>query len=456
MNVTMNKLDNVNATLTVVLEEKDYQDKVKKTLREINQNRPEPGFRPGKVPAGLIQKKYGKAVKYDVINREVADAIYNYIKENQLQVLGNPVPVKNDDFNLEDKDFTFEFKVGIAPAIDTHVNKDMHIPYYTIEVSEDMTKRQDEMLRRRYGSQVPGETVEPNALVKGVITELDENGEPKAEGIVVENGIVSPQYFKSEEQRNLFIGKHVGDTVRFNPAATCDGSETELASMLNIAKEDTANHHGDFNLEIKEIIVLKPAEDTQEFFDNVFGKDKVHNAEEYAAALKDMIAKQLEADSNFRFTIDGKDTILKAVGDIELPDAVLKDYLKQQDEKLNDENIDAEYDRLRPDLVWQLVREAVAKQLEVKVTREDALELAKAIAQNQFAQYGMSGLPDDVLNKYAEDMMSNEKTREQIFNQAVDSRIWAEVKEAVTADDKTVTVEEFNALFKAPEAAAAE
>lgn len=452
MNVTMNKLDNVNATLTVALEEKDYQDKVKKALREINQNRPEPGFRPGKVPAGLIQKKYGKAVKYDVINREVADAIYNYIKENEIQVLGNPVPVKNDDFNLDDKDFTFEFKVGIAPAIDTHVNKEMHIPYYTIEVSEDMIQRQDEMLRRRYGSQVPGDTVEPNALVKGVITELDENGAPKAEGIVVENGIVSPQYFKSDEQRDLFIGKHVGDVVRFNPAATCEGNEAELSSMLGIAKEETAAHHGDFNLEIKEIIVLKPAEDGEEYYTNVFGKDKVHDAEEYKAALKDMIANQLQADSNYRFTIDGKDVILKAVGDIELPDAILKDYLKQQDEKLNDENIDAEYDRLRPDLVWQLVREAIAKQLEVKVTRDDALELAKAIAQNQFAQYGMSGLPDDVLTKYAEDMLNNDKTREQIFNQAVDSRLWAEIKQTVTVDDKTVSVEDFNALFKAPDA----
>lgn len=452
MNVTMNKLDNVNATLTVALEEKDYQDKVKKALREINQNRPEPGFRPGKVPAGLIQKKYGKAVKYDVINREVADAIYNYIKENEIQVLGNPVPVKNDDFNLDDKDFTFEFKVGIAPAIDTHVNKEMHIPYYTIEVSEDMIQRQDEMLRRRYGSQVPGDTVEPNALVKGVITELDENGAPKAEGIVVENGIVSPQYFKSDEQRDLFIGKHVGDVVRFNPAATCEGNEAELSSMLGIDKEETAAHHGDFNLEIKEIIVLKPAEDGEEYYTNVFGKDKVHDAEEYKAALKDMIANQLQADSNYRFTIDGKDVILKAVGGIELPDAILKDYLKQQDEKLNDENIDAEYDRLRPDLVWQLVREAMAKQLEVKVTRDDALELAKAIAQNQFAQYGMSGLPDDVLTKYAEDMLNNDKTREQIFNQAVDSRLWAEIKQAVTVDDKTVSVEDFNALFKAPDA----
>lgn len=451
MNVSMNKIDNVTATITVSLEEKDYQDKIKKTLKEINMSRPEPGFRPGKVPAGLIQKKYGKAVKYDVINKEVSDALYNYIKENEIQVLGNPVPVKNEAFNLDDKDLTFEFTVGIAPEIDTHVNKEMHIPYYTIEVTDEMIQRQDEMFRRRYGAQVPGDTVEPNALVKGVITELDENGEPKAEGIVVETGIVSPQYFKSDEQRDLFIGKHVGDVVKFNPAATCDANETELSSMLNIPKEETAAHHGDFNLEIKEIIVLKPAEDGQEFFDNVFGKDRVHNAEEYKEGVRNIIASQLAADSNFRFTIDGKNVITETIGEIELPDSVLKDYLKTQDEKLTDENIEEEYAKMRPDLVWQLEREAIAKQLQVSVKQEDMLELAKAIAQNQFAQYGMTAVPDDVLNKYANDMLQNERTREQIANQALDSVLWAKIKDAVTVENKTVSVDEFNKLFESPE-----
>ena len=413
----MNKIDNVTATVTVSLEEKDYQDKIKKTLKEINMSRPEPGFRPGHVPAGLIQKKYGKAVKYDVINKEVSEALYNYIKENEIQVLGNPVPKKNEEFDLDNKEFTFEFTVGVAPEIDTKVNKEMHIPYYTIEVTEDMIQRQDEMFRRRFGAQVPGDTVEPNALVKGVITELDEQGQ-------------------------------------FNPAATCEGNETELSSMLGIDKADTKNHHGDFNLEIKEIIVLKPAEDGEEFFENVFGKDQVHNAEEYKEGLRKLIADQLSADSNYRFTIDAKDVITKAIGDIELPDAVLKDYLKMQDEKLTDDNIEEEYAKMRPDLVWQLEREAIARQFEVKVTRDDMLALAKAVAQNQFAQYGMTAVPDDVLAKYAGEMLENERTRDQIANQTVDAALWAKVKDAVTVDDKTVSVEDFNKLFAAPEAEA--
>lgn len=455
MNVTLTKIDNVTAKVTVSIEENDYQDKIKKTLREINMSRPEPGFRAGHVPAAILRKKYGKAVKYDVINKVVADALYDYIKENDVKVLGNPVPVKNDDFNLEDKDFTFDFNVGLAPEIDTHVNKEMHIPYYTIEVTDEMIERQDEMFRRRYGSQVPGDAVEPNALVKGVITELDENGEAKAEGVVVESGIVSPQYFKSEEQRALFMEKHVGDIVKFNPAATCEGNDAELASMLNIDKEQTADHHGDFNFEIKEILVLKPAEDGQEYFDNVFGKDKVHNADEYKENLRTLIAGQLAADSNYRFTIDGKEAITNAIGEIELPDEVLKDYLKTQDEKLTDENIDEEYTKMRPDLVWQLEREAIAKQLDIKVTKEDMLQLAKAVAQNQFAQYGMTAVPDDVLAKYANEMLENERTRDQIANQTVEAALWAKVKEAVTIDGKTLSVEDFNKLFAAPEAAEA-
>lgn len=452
MNVTINKIDAVNATITVSLEEKDYQDKVKKTLREINMTRPEPGFRPGKVPAGLIQKKYGKAVKYDVVNKEVTDALYNYIKDNEIQVLGNPMPATKEEFDLEAVDFTFTFNVGIAPEIDTHVNKDLTVPYYTIEVSDEMVERQNEMYRNRFGAQVPGETVEPNALVKGVITELNEEGNVKEGGILNENGIVSPQYFKNDDQRVAFMDKKLGDVVKFNPWVACGESVVELSSMLNIDKADAEQAKGEFNFEIKEIIVLRQAELNQEFFDNAVGKDKAHNEEEYKEALKAMIAQQLASDSNYRFSIDAKEAIEKAVGEIELPDAILKDYLMTQDEKFNAENIDEEYQKMRQDLVWQLVREAIAKQYQLKVEEQDILAVARMIAQSQFAQYGMTNLPDDVLDKYGRDMMNDPKSREHIVNQAVDMKLYHIIRENVTLEEKTVTVEQFNELFKPAEA----
>lgn len=452
MNVTINKIDAVNATITVSLEEKDYQDKVKKTLREINMTRPEPGFRPGKVPAGLIQKKYGKAVKYDVVNKEVTDALYNYIKDNEIQVLGNPMPATKEEFDLEAVDFTFTFNVGIAPEIDTHVNKDLTVPYYTIEVSDEMVERQNEMYRNRFGAQVPGETVEPNALVKGVITELNEEGNVKEGGILNENGIVSPQYFKNDDQRAAFMDKKLGDVVKFNPWVACGESVVELSSMLNIDKADAEQAKGEFNFEIKEIIVLRQAELNQEFFDNAVGKDKAHNEEEYKEALKAMIAQQLASDSNYRFSIDAKEAIEKAVGEIELPDAILKDYLMTQDEKFNAENIDEEYQKMRQDLVWQLIREAIAKQYQLKVEEQDILAVARMIAQSQFAQYGMTNLPDDVLDKYGRDIMNDPKSREHIVNQAVDMKLYHIIRENVTLEEKTVTVEQFNELFKPAEA----
>ena len=452
MNVTINKIDAVNATITVSLEEKDYQDKVKKALRDINMTRPEPGFRPGKVPAGLIQKKYGKAVKYDVVNKEVTDALFNYIKDNEIQVLGNPVPATKEEFDLEATDYTFTFNVGVAPEIDTHVNKDLTVPYYTIEVSDEMVDRQSDMYRNRYGAQVPGETVEPNALVKGVITELNEDGSIKEGGILNENGIVSPQYFKNDDQRAAFMDKKLGDVVKFNPWVACGESVVELSSMLNIDKEVAENTKSEFNLEIKEIIVLRQAELNQEFFDNAVGKDKAHNEEEYRAALKEMIEKQLSSDSNYRFSIDAKEAIQKAVGDIELPDAVLKEFLMQQDENLNEENIETEYQRIRPDLVWQLTREAIAKQLELKVEEQDILAVARMLAQSQFAQYGMTNLPDDVLDKYGRDILNDPKSREHVVNQAVDMKLYYAIRENVTIDNKTVSVQQFNELFAPAEA----
>lgn len=448
MKVDYAKIDDVNGELTVVLEEKDYADKVKKQLKEISKNHAEPGFRPGHVPAGLIQKKYGASVKYDVINKEVGSAIFDYIKENNLHVLGNPVPMQDEAFDINGTDFTLKFKVGVAPEFDTHVNKDLHVPYYTIKVTDEMIDRQDEQFTRRFGKQEQGEVVDATALVKGVITELDENGNVKEGGIVVENGIVSPQYFKSEDQRKLFEGKHVGDIVRFNPAATCDSNATELASMLNIAKEETENHKGDFNMEIKEIIVLKPAEHNQEFFDMVFGADKVHNEEEYRAALRDMIAASLVNDSNYRFTIDAKKAIQEAIGELKLPDEVLKDFLKSQNEALNNENIDEEYVRLRPELEWELEKEAVAAQLDIKVEDSDLLNTARMMARSQFAQYGMTNVPDETLDRYAQDILKDERARNQVYNQTVDMKLFGGIRATVSVDDKEVSVEEFNDLFR--------
>ena len=448
MKVDYAKIDDVNGIITITLEENDYADKVKKELKEIAKKHAEPGFRAGKVPAGIINKKYGKSVKYDVINKEVGNALYEYIKNEKLHVLGNPIPQQGAEFDIDAKDFELKFKVGIAPEIDTHVNKDLHVPYYKIQVTDEMVDTQDKQFRRRYGKQEPGDTVDGTALVKGVITELNEDGTVKEGGIVVENGIVAPEYFKNEDQKNIFLGKKVGDVFTFNPAATCDANPAELSSMLNVSKEDAENHKGDFQFDVKEIIVLKPAEYNEEFFKTVFGNEDIKTEEDYKKAVKELIESALANDSNYRFTIDAKNAIVDAVGDLVLPDDVLKAFLKEQNEALTEENIDEEYVHVRPELTWELIKEAIAGQFDVKVTEEDALNTARLIARQQFAQYGMMNVPEEALDRYAHDILKDKKGAQQIYNQTGDFKLFEAIRENVSADEKEVTVEEFNNLFR--------
>lgn len=451
MKIDYSKLNDVTGEITMVVEESDYADKVKKQLKEIGKKHAEPGFRPGKVPAGLIAKKYGNAVKYDEINKLVGDAIFNYIKENNLNVLGNPIPDKANAINDDATEFTLRFKVGVAPEFDVKADKDVTIPYYNIEVTDEMIDRQDDSLRRRMGKQQPGDEVDATALVKGVITELNEDGSVKDGGVVVENGIVGPAYFKSEAQRELFIGKKVGDTVVFNPAETCEANPTELSSMLNLPKEEAENHKGDFNFDIKEIIVLKPAELNEEFFKETFG-DNVKTVEEYRDAVRKMIETSLKGDQNYRFSVDAKKVLLDNVGDLQLPDEILKEFLINQNESLNAENIDTEYAGIRNQLIWDLTKDKLAQQLEVKVEEEDLLNTARLLARNQFAQYGMANVPEDAVEHYAGEILKDEKARNSVYNQTAEMKLFSKLMEVVNLDTKQVSVDEFNKLFTQSEA----
>ncbi|MCH5239359.1 MAG: hypothetical protein J1F38_03975 [Muribaculaceae bacterium] len=448
MNVEFKKLDNVTGELTVTLEEKDYADKVKKQLKEIGKNRPEPGFRSGHVPMGMLEKKYGPAVKYDIVNREIADAVYDYIRDEKLRVLGQPVADKDNEFKEGEKDFTFKFKLGLAPDIDLKLGKDLKIPYYTIAVSDEMVDQEIAALRKRFGVQGPGEETEPDAVIKGVISELNPDGSVKEDGIVVDNGILAPIHFTNEEQKKLFEGKHPGDVVVFNPSASCNNNATEMSSMLNIDKEAIDQHQGDFNFEIKEIIVLKPAELNQEFFDNAVGKDKAHNEDELKEAVKGLLKDQLKGESDFRFTIDAHAVIEKKVGDVQLPEEVLKHFLISQNEGLNSENIDEEFGKIRQQLVWDLTKDEIVKKYSVEVSEDDLLNEARAAVYRQLSQYGPASLTEGLIDHYAHEVVKDPKNRESFERNALNKKIFEVVKEQVTLDNKELSIEDFRKLYQ--------
>lgn len=449
MNVTMQKTDAVSARLTVNVEENDYKDTVVKKLKEIGRTHQIPGFRKGHVAIADLHRRFGADVTSDVINHDVFEAVMKYIDDNKLNVLGQPVPVevKALDFKKE-KDFTFEYDLALAPELDVKIDKDEHIPYYTIEVTDEMVDEQDKAFRKRFGAQVPGEEFEDDALVKGAIEQLDKNGNViEGEGAIqVTNGIVAPMYFKSDDQKDLFKGAKVGDKITFNPWMTCNGDPTEMSSMLQVDKAKVADLHNDFRFTISEIIVVRPAELNQEFFDQVFGKDKVSDEAGYRNAIREMIAGELKQNSEMVFRMSARKYFLEKYGSMELPAAILKKWLIMRNEGLNDSNIDEEYGRMEPDLKWQLVKENIAQKLEVKIEESDLIDMAKGIAARQFAQYGMTNIDDETLTNYAKNILADKNYRPRLVEQCGDFKLFQSIENGVTLDCETVSLDKFKEI----------
>lgn len=453
MNVSHQNTDNLNAVISIEISKADYQEKVDKSLRAYGQKANIPGFRKGKVPFSMLTKMFGKSVRVEEINRLVSEALYNYIRDNKLNILGEPMTAEDMTVDLDAQDdFTFRFDVALAPELDVKVDKKIKVPYYTITVDDDMVNRQNENFRSRFGKQVSvDESTDERDLVKGSMVELAADGTPAEGGIAVESTIVSPNYFKSDEEKAKFAGVKKGAKVVFNPSKSCNGSTAELASMLNVDKEKAANVTADFEMTVTDITHLQPAELDQELFDNIFGKDTVKSEEEYFAKLREMIARQLAPESDYRFSIDARAAIEKAVGDFELPEAFLKRWLLATDQERKAETIDDDFAKMVPDLKWQLIKEQIVKQFDIHVDDNDLKATAKYVAASQFAQYGMTGVPDDVLERYANEMLSSKETRSRLVNQATEQKIQTAIKESVTLNQKEISMEKFQKLFETAE-----
>mgnify|MGYP002622484674 CR=1 FL=1 len=448
MNVTLDKTGNVTGVLTISLVEEDYQAEVKKQLSHLGRVRPLKGFRPGHVPASLLQKHYGGQVTAEVVDDIVSHQLTDYIRNNKIDLLGEPMLSKDTKVDLlNEKNFEFKFDIGFAPEFELKLDKRVKVPYYNIEVSQEMVDKQNEAYKKRLGTQVPGELSTEDALIRASLVELNEDGTVKEDGIKVEKTVISPKYQKDETEKAKLIDLKVGDEITFNPYKGADGNITELASMLEVDKAQ-AEVKSDFTLKVIEILVNKDAEMGQEFFDMVLGKDVAKSEEEYFAKIKEMLAGQLKSDSNYRFTIDAEKVLKKKVGELELPDDLLKQYLISTNKDADPSKIEEEYPRTREEIVWQLIKEKIAKAYDVKIEKEDQMRLARIFAAQQFAQYGIANVPDETLDRYADELMENKDYAREISRRAFEDKVYATIRDNVSLTEKTVTVEEFNKLFE--------
>ena len=449
MNVSQENTSKVSALIKIDIVKADYEEKVEKALRTYRQKANIPGFRKGMAPMGMIKKMVGKSILLEEINKLVSESLYNYIKDNKMNILGEPLPSESQaeiDFDKQE-DFTFLFDVALAPEIDITLTDKDKIDYYHIDIDDDMVAKQKEALCSRFGVQQPVEEASEKDIVKGRFVELDENNAPKEGGISVES-LLTPAYLKDEAEKNKFVGKKVGDKVVFNPSVACGGNDTEIAAMLHIGKDKSADVKSNFEVEITSILGFKPAEVGQELYDNAFGKDTVKSEEEFTAKIREMLASQLQPESDYKFALDARTALEAKVGEVELPDNLLKRWLVVTGENRTAESVEEEYPKMVPDLKWQLIKEEIVKKYEIKVDDADMLEMAKKATRAQFAQYGMANVPDDLLEKYASDMLKDKKIVSNIAERATEEKIIETIKSHVSLNEKNVSVEDFYKMFE--------
>ena len=450
MNISKENIDDLNAVLKLTVDKEDYESRVDEVLKDYRKKANMPGFRPGKVPFGMIKKMYGKHVMAEQVNKIVSEELSKYLFESKLNVLGEPLPSESQetiDFETQES-FNFNFDVAIAPEFEVKLSKREKLPYYSIEVTDEMLDQQVKQATSRFGTSETVEQATEASMVKGDLVQLDQDGNVLEDGIKAEDTVLSAASIKNEEVKAQISAVKNADTIVFNPKTAFEDA-TQISYMLKISAEEAANVDGDFQFTVKEITNYIDPEMNQELFDQVLGKDVATNEEEFTAKIKEDLEKTLAFESEYKFSIDAKEKLMKKI-EMPLPEAFLKRWIltiNHDKPEINEETIDNDMPKYLDDLRWQLIKNEILKVNEIKIEEADVLEVAKKSAKMQFMQYGLSNIPEEHLVSYAQDMMKQEEQRRNMSETAAQDKVLAFIKESIKIEDKTVNREEFNNLF---------
>ena len=450
MNISFENPDKVNGLMTITVEENDYKENVEKSLKDYRKKANLPGFRPGMVPMGIIKRQFGTSVKMDAINKLVGEAIYNYVRENKIQMLGEPLPSeKQTAVDLEgEAPYTFVFDIAVAPEFKIELNGKNKIDYYTIEVDDKIIDEQVEMYAQRMGKYEQADDYQKNDMLRGDLRELDAEGNTLEGGVTVEAAVMMPEYIKVEEQKALFDGAKKGDIIVFSPRKAYPDNDSEVSALLKVEKDDLKNHEGNFSYQITEITRFKKHEIDNELFDGVFGEGNVKTVEEFRQKIAEGLKPQLQQNSDYKFLLDLRAYVEKKIGKLEFPDALLKRIMLDNNKDKGEEYVEQNYDESIRQLTWHLAKEQLVAAHEIKVGDDDVKKVAKEMARAQFAQYGMSNVPDEYLENYAADMLKKRENMDSIVDRAIDDKLVEAIKGVVKLNEKTVSLEEFNKLMQ--------
>lgn len=449
MKVSFENPDKINGLLTITVEDDDYKAEVEKTLKEYRKTANVPGFRPGQVPMGMIRRRFGSAVKMDAINKVLGDELQKYIADNNIAMLGEPLASEKQQPQDLEKDgpYTFMFDIAVAPEFDIKLDANDTVDYYEIAADDTLIDSQVEMFASRMGQNVEADHYEDGDVLKGDLRQLDAEGNTLEGGLTVEAASVIPKYLKSDDQKKLFDGCKPGDIITFNPSKAYEGSNYELSSLLKVDREKVAEYTGDFSYQITSVQHFEKHAVDQELFDLTFGKDAVKDEKEFREKIAEGLKAQLALDSDMKFLMDVRKYAEDKVGQLTYPDSLLKRIMKQNNKDKDQEFIDKNYEPSIKELSWSLIRSKIAVALGVKIEDEDVKSAAREMAKAQFAQYGMSNVPQEYVDNYADELLKKKEAQQQFVDRAIDAKLVEALKGVVTLNKKSVSLDEFNKMM---------
>lgn len=451
MKVTFENPDKVNGLMTLTVEEADFAGKVEKQLKDYRKRANVPGFRPGQVPMSLVRRQYGDAVKVDVINNILGEEIYKYVRDNKVQMLGEPVPSEKQapvDFE-KGAPYTFVFDIAVAPEFKIELNGDDKVDFYNITVDDKIIDQQVEMYASRSGHYDKVKEYQPNDMLKGDMRELDGDGNTKEGGIAVEGAIMMPEYIKVEDQKALFKDVKLGDVITFNPRKAYPEGTAEIQGMLKVTRDEAEKITADFSYQITEISRFVKAGVDKALFEQVYGEGNIADEKAFRERIAQDLKAQFATDSDFRFITDLRKHCEEKVGKLSFPDAILKRIMLKGNKDKGEDFVEKNYDSSIRELTWHLIKEQLVAANDIKIDDADIKEAAKEAARAQFAQYGMNNVPDEYLENYAADMLKKKQYVDNLVDRSIDRKLTDVLKKVVKLNEKDITLDEFNKLFQA-------
>ncbi len=451
MNIQFENPDKVNGLMTLTIEKADYEEKVEKALKNYRKRAQIPGFRPGMAPMSMIKRQYGMSVKVDEVNRLLGEKLYEYIRENKIQMLGEPLPNEEKQKPLDfegDGPLEFVFDIAVAPEFKAELTNKDKVDYYHIEVDDKLIDRQVQMYQSRGGQYEKVETYQSRDMLKGDLRELDAEGNTKEDGITVSEAIMMPEYIKVDDQKKLFDGCKLGDIITFNPKKAYPDNDSEVAALLKLKKEDVAELTADFSYQVTEISRFVPAAVDQKLFDQVFGEGAVKDEKEFRQKIADSLKPQLIIDSDYKFLQDVRAYVEKKVGKLEFPEALLKRMMLNNNKDKGADYVEKNFEGSIRELEWHLIKEQLVAANEIKIEDADVKSVAKEAARAQFAQYGMTDVPEEYLDNYAEETLKKRENVDGLVDRAIDIKLTEQLKKVVKLNEKKVTLDEFNKMME--------